>query len=403
MGKTGAMGRRGGRDRSGRRDDGVALLLVLLLVAVLSAIVVEFVYEMRVEAALAENFGTRFEARLGAKSAVALGMGLIALDEDNPEGTTGAEFDALTDAWAAGIRYQELGPAAIRCSVADEFGKLNLNALLETEVEGPAVSDGEDGGGQGEEASGDGDGEEGPSGREVLQEALRQLFFARGAETDPVDAILDWLDMDGDTRTEGCESPDLTGEELTAAIKNGPLDSIEELLLVPGITPELYFGLEGEEQLPLSELLTVHGHPEGRINANTAPLEVLEAMGEALGRPEVSGLILDSREDAPFQKEADLVSMGIVEADAEEGEDGGTGQGDRDGDGDANGNGEEDEDTEAWKPFTVQGGVFRVQGDAEAGGSLVRITAFVERPVLTEGAFAAAGNKYRLLDWSVLE
>lgn len=403
------MRRHSGEREGPKQDEGVALLLVLLFVAVLAAIVIEFVYEMRVEAALTGNFESQLEARLGAKSAVALGMGLIALDEDNPEGTTGPEFDALTDAWAGGAPYQEIGAAALRTTVADEYGKLNLNALLGTELSGPEAADNggqDEGAGEPEEAEDEDEDEDESGGGKVLQEALRALFVARGAELDPVDAILDWLDSDSDTRPEGMELEDLTGEELTTTLKNGLFDSIEELLLVPGMTPELFFGLPEEEQLPLTDLLTVHGHPEGRINANTAPREVLEAMGEALGRTGLADLVIEAREQAPFQQEDDLEAMGVIEAPDEEGlegdeddeaEDGGGGGGEESGE-DESGNNDQ-----LWRPFGVQGGVFRIRGDAEVGGSMVRIEAFVERPVSAEGAFTAASNTWRLLDWRVIE
>ena len=58
------------------------------------------------------------------------------------------------------------------------------------------------------------------------------------------DAILDFIDMDDDRREYGAESGYYSGMSPPYAAKNGPLDSIEELLLIRDITPELLFGLD---------------------------------------------------------------------------------------------------------------------------------------------------------------
>ena len=61
---------------------------------------------------------------------------------------------------------------------------------------------------------------------------------------DIADAILDFIDMDEDRREFGAESGHYGGLSPAYAAKNGPLDSIDELLLVRDVTPELLFGLD---------------------------------------------------------------------------------------------------------------------------------------------------------------
>ena len=69
------------------------------------------------------------------------------------------------------------------------------------------------------------------------------------------------------------------------AVRNGPIPDLNELLLIKGITPELYYG-KGETP-GLSHHMTVHGMTlgagttfnwPGRININTADLPVLAAL-----------------------------------------------------------------------------------------------------------------------------
>jgi type II secretory pathway component PulK len=55
-------------------------------------------------------------------------------------------------------------------------------------------------------------------------------------------AILDWMDPDDTPRTGGAENETYSGLGVPYRCKNGPLDSLEELLLVRGVTPQLLFG-----------------------------------------------------------------------------------------------------------------------------------------------------------------
>ena len=61
---------------------------------------------------------------------------------------------------------------------------------------------------------------------------------------DIADAILDFIDGNDDRREFGAESSHYSGLSPAYGAKNGPLDSIDELLLVRDVTPELLFGLD---------------------------------------------------------------------------------------------------------------------------------------------------------------
>jgi len=268
-------------------ERGVALLLVLVFVAVLSVIVVEFCYEARVEAALVSAGQHEFEALIAAKSAVASGVSLLASDlylaATLDDGSSG--YDSLLEPWALGLPMQSINDGTMHCSIDDEWGKLNLGALFYEQT-----------------------GEI----NEPLVQALRSLFTERGAEQDPVDAILDWIDPDSDERSGGAESAYYAGLEVPYGCKNGPMDSIEELLLIQGITPDLFFGDPALDQVSLTELLTVHGHPRGKVNVNTAELAVLDAIGLALGEGTFGEAVIAERESAPFISKNDMETRGIL-------------------------------------------------------------------------------------------
>ena len=59
---------------------------------------------------------------------------------------------------------------------------------------------------------------------------------------DIANSIVDWIDPDSDARSGGAESDYYLGQNPAYRAKNGPLDSIDELLLVKGMTRELLYG-----------------------------------------------------------------------------------------------------------------------------------------------------------------
>ena len=111
---------------------------------------------------------------------------------------------------------REGNPEGFRYGLTDESSKLNLNTLVHADSWLPDTGQG--GGG-------------------------RLLLMALPLMTEDVaDAILDWLDTDSDPRDFGVEN--YSDQTPPYQIKNGPLDSIEELLQVRGVTPQLLFGLD---------------------------------------------------------------------------------------------------------------------------------------------------------------
>src|SRR5207253_3613271 len=95
-----------------------------------------------------------------------------------------------------------------RFGVTDEAGKLNLNALVALDPTGKVAHD--------------------------------VLILLPNMTEEIADAIIDWIDADDEPRANGAESDYYSG--LGYRCKNGPLDTLEELLLVRGVTPQLLFG-----------------------------------------------------------------------------------------------------------------------------------------------------------------
>ena len=365
---------------AGRSDEaGVALVLALVFVVLLTVLVVDFSYEMQVEATLISSADSDLRAYLAAKSAVSAGIGLLAADllEGEGLGAYGFElavYDSLDETWAQGFPVETLNGDTMQATIVDEFGKLNLNALIFSDEE------------SGEEQV-----------FEQLAEALRFLFEQRGAIQDPVDALIDWLDRDDEPGENGAENDYYASLGTPYSCKNGPMDSLEELLLIPGIDIDEYLGDPGAELPPLSDLLTVHGHPEGRVNVNTAPVEVLEAIFSADERSddaEAKALgVLDRRENVgPYMARAELEEDDLIPEPPQP----------EDGDDEAAPAPAAEEDGEEKPPPAMMldwsSDVFRIYGHGESGGALVRIAAYVWRDTHRSGAT----QMFRIVDWQVV-
>ena len=63
-----------------------------------------------------------------------------------------------------------------------------------------------------------------------------------GMTAELADAILDFIDDDDEPRTNGCESEYYKSLTPSYPAKNGPLETLDELLLVRGVTPDLLYG-----------------------------------------------------------------------------------------------------------------------------------------------------------------
>lgn len=99
---------------------------------------------------------------------------------------------------------------AVRYGLIDESSKLNLNELLQFDLD------------------------------EEQQRAMLMALPQMTVET--ADAILDWLDADEEPRQFGAENEYYGTLSPPYAAKNGPIESIEELLRVRGVTYALLYG-----------------------------------------------------------------------------------------------------------------------------------------------------------------
>jgi general secretion pathway protein K len=265
---------------------GVALVMVLWVVTILSVVVLEFCYAMRTEVNITRNYQEELRLYAAAEGSAQRAIAELILKHDprmqNLRKSAGeGELTPENREWVTdGREYRfsfEAAEGVVR--VLGEAGKVNINRVSDA--------------------------------------ALRKIMGTPGLEGEDrdiaVDSILDWRDPDDFVRVNGAENDYYQSLKEPYDCKNGNLDSVEELLLVRGITPELFYGKkvkekEGEESkggpVGLKDIFSIYAAGE-QIDINSASLPALRIV---LGLPlEVCRLIIKAREDRVFDTLQDLL------------------------------------------------------------------------------------------------
>ncbi len=143
----------------------------------------------------------------------------------------------------------------------------------------------------------------------VSQALLERILEVCGVEpgvqtTSLVNSILDWIDQDDLRRPEGAESDYYMELERPYLSKNGELQSLEELLLIRGVTLELY---QGTQEVPgLVDFFAVTGQ-NTVIDVNSASPRSF-ALIEDFPEESVQEIIA-LRQERPVANLADLADV----------------------------------------------------------------------------------------------
>jgi len=138
-------------------------------------------------------------------------------------------------------------------------------------------------------------------------DTLRRIFMHLGADERQrntiVDSIMDWRDEDDLHRLNGAESEYYLSLSPPYTARNGPFDSVEDLLWVKGMTAELFYGREGG--IGLKEIFTIDS-PAG-VNLRTMAAPVCVAL---LGVPlEKCRTFIEQRAKLSEKTLADLLRL----------------------------------------------------------------------------------------------
>jgi general secretion pathway protein K len=112
------------------------------------------------------------------------------------------------------------------------------------------------------------------------------------------DSILDWIDTDKNHRLNGAEDDFYRTQSPPYYAKNGPIETIDELLKIRGVTEEILYGSkensDEDKKTGIANHLTVY--KISTVNPNTASEEVLNILFES----EQASKILENRSTKGF-------------------------------------------------------------------------------------------------------
>ena len=147
----------------------------------------------------------------------------------------------------------------------------------------------------------------------------RQLFKFFGLDEmeqdEVIDAMFDWRDGDDLPRLNGVESEYYSDLSPPYAPRNGPFYSIEELMLVKGITEKMFYGGLGEDGTPqpgLKDILSLSAPGITKFDINTAPKGILLAFLEITD--EEAELLIKTRDERLFESVQEAGSLIDIEA-----------------------------------------------------------------------------------------
>ncbi|HUT55612.1 MAG TPA: hypothetical protein VM658_19640, partial [bacterium] len=256
-------------------ERGAALVIVLLLLAILSVLLAEFVYEQRIQTALLKNHEAKIQALYVARAGQNAARGLITRSAPDNENTFNNEFiqlfryncisapattglglttdqeqqqqEELTDMstmdgcgrWSLSIPYALLD-TPLDLEIYDEQARLNLNALfikLSPDPKDPA-------------AAAEDRLKTNTMFRYVVFELFRYQAIKRHIQISDSELwdmiqndLMDYIDhdtVDGSLDKDRYSYFEYRDSDAIVPLKNGWLDTVDELRLMPGMTDELF-------------------------------------------------------------------------------------------------------------------------------------------------------------------
>jgi general secretion pathway protein K len=191
---------------------GIALFLVLWVMALLTVIAGEFCYAIRTEVNITRNFKEETQTYYIAVSGLYWAVEELVVNEyvarqvkapDGKEEQEDIRWRINTD-----IPAIPFGDGQFKVERENESGKVNLNR----------------------------------AGDSLLKMMLNNFEMEDTDKNIIVDSIMDWRDKDSFHRANGAEDEYYQSLPEPYKCKNGDFTSIEELLLVRGVTPKIFYG-----------------------------------------------------------------------------------------------------------------------------------------------------------------
>jgi general secretion pathway protein K len=253
-----------------KEQNGIALLLVIWILAILMVVVLSVSYMTKIESSSTVAFKEGVEEKFIAEAGIERAAEEIMYRKIN----LGAPLEEGkdTNVWKTdgtpNIFSIENDMCLVR--ITDESGKIDINKVPDIIIKG-----------------------------------LLKNLGVKDEDVDVIgDSIADWKDADDLTHLHGAESDFYMSLPVPYKAKNAEFESIEELLLVKGVTPELMYGSDNKPGL--EDFITVYSE-NGKINVNAASKEVLMAVPGMT--PELAESILAFRKTTEIKTMTDFQNL----------------------------------------------------------------------------------------------
>ena len=257
------------------KDRGFVLIAVLLIISVLVTIILEFNYESRMKLHLSDNFHNASKALNYAEAGISIAIASLKQNEN-------ILFDERFIPLFSGAVQIPVETGYCTILINDESGKININTLKTSEDK--IVRHRVD---------------------QILKliDLLNYQSREQSISYSLVPAIIDWVDYDDEVTflpfikrdNEGAESSYYEDLIDPYKCKNAPFETLNELLLVKGMTPTIFYGLTGDKTQNIEpvdgigQYLTIYG--DGKININEASPTVILSLSDKMSPSLVKSIV----------------------------------------------------------------------------------------------------------------
>jgi general secretion pathway protein K len=248
---------------------GIALVVTLLAVALITALVVEFSYGVYVGTSNLYNWRDSQRLSLLARSGVNVSARMLADIIGLREYSHPGYMEFPVENPSKGF------PGTIMVTIQDEDAKFNLNALV-PETQNIREDD-----------------------QRSPYNCFKRLLNLISLDERIADRIVDWVDSDGEAR--------LSDSERRA--RNSVLLSVDEVLLIPGISRDDYAKL-------LPYITVTEKRDNLSININGAEKPILRCLSDKIS-DKLAQNVIDYRRSNPFQESSQLSNVPGFERDVD--------------------------------------------------------------------------------------
>ena len=252
--------------RNRDQEKGIVLVIVIIIISVLMILVTDLIYFTQIDTEISSNTRDEIKARYIAKSGVHVAAGTLKarpLEElSSLTAALGGQGGNPEGFWSISVPNFPVGQGSVSVTVTDERSKINLNSLVSRSTN--------------------------KVDRQVLTE-LTELF--RILEVDEtksarfISSLINWTDAplegaENDQDSAGANGPFYASLENPYKIKDGPLDTLQEIRMIDGMDDEFYNQIK--------DYVTVYPRDK-KINFSTASKAVMIAAIKGSAVPAVDG------------------------------------------------------------------------------------------------------------------